>query len=211
MSVDEQCQVKCCERHLMCFISVCLNCPGTLESLSVNQIRRNETRLLSSEDTCLSAVTQANRGKRAFQAFWSTQAIYDSTLCIRNCSCGNYFIMSLQEKGKRSHTGAHSNIWSSATQIIKWGSNLDRDTLTVFHEAIGGIQFPKAETHYMSWHFFLLFIWEACAVLSSRLVLAMNTPWHCLHVGFLCFFFCQDTARRDRRRSAEKFFFLLLF
>lgn len=65
MSVDEQCQVKCCERHLMCFISVCLNCPGTLESLSVNQIRRNETRLLSSEDTCLSAVTQANAGKRA--------------------------------------------------------------------------------------------------------------------------------------------------
>lgn len=69
MSIDEQCQVKCCERHLMCFISVCLNCPGTLESLSVNQIQRNETRLLSSQDTCLSAVTQANGGKRAFQAF----------------------------------------------------------------------------------------------------------------------------------------------
>lgn len=68
MSVDEQCQVKCCERHLMCFISVCLNCPGTLESLSVNQMRRNETLPLSSEDTCLSAVTQANGGKRAFQA-----------------------------------------------------------------------------------------------------------------------------------------------
>lgn len=68
MSVDEQCQVKCCERHLMCFISVCLNCPGTLESLSVNQIRRNETRLLSSEDTCLSAVTQAYGGKRAFSS-----------------------------------------------------------------------------------------------------------------------------------------------
>lgn len=64
MSADEQCQVKCCERHLMCFISVCLNCPGTLESLSVNQIRRNETRLLSSGDTCLSAVTQANGGKK---------------------------------------------------------------------------------------------------------------------------------------------------
>lgn len=44
MSVDERCRVKCCERHLMCFISVCLNCPGTLESLSVNQIRCNETR-----------------------------------------------------------------------------------------------------------------------------------------------------------------------
>lgn len=73
MSVDEQCQVKCCERHLMCFISVCLNCPGTLESLSVNQIRRNETCLLSSEDTCLSAVTQANAGKKAFQVFWSTR------------------------------------------------------------------------------------------------------------------------------------------
>lgn len=43
----------------MCFISVCLNCPGTLESLSVSQIRCNETRLLSSGDTCLSAVTQA--------------------------------------------------------------------------------------------------------------------------------------------------------
>lgn len=66
MSVDEQCQVKCRERHLMCFISVCLNCPGTLESLSVNQIQRNETRLLSSQDTCLSAVTQANGGKGAF-------------------------------------------------------------------------------------------------------------------------------------------------
>lgn len=46
----------------MCFISVCLNCPGTLESLSVSQIRCNETRLLSSEDTCLSAVTQAKAG-----------------------------------------------------------------------------------------------------------------------------------------------------
>lgn len=64
MSADERCQVKCCERHLMCFISVCLNCPGTLESLSVNQMRRNETRLLSSEDTCLSAVTQANGGEK---------------------------------------------------------------------------------------------------------------------------------------------------
>lgn len=63
MSVDERCQVKCCERRLMCFISVCLNCPGTLESLSVSQIRCNETRLLSSEDTCLSAVTQAKAGR----------------------------------------------------------------------------------------------------------------------------------------------------
>lgn len=103
MSVDEQCQVKCCERHLMCFISVCLNCPGTLESLSVNQIRRNETRLLSSEDTCLSAVTQANGGKRAFEPF-EAHGLYDSTaLCIRNCSCG---IISLQvsQREDRGHT-----------------------------------------------------------------------------------------------------------
>lgn len=107
MSADEQCQVKCCERHLMCFISVCLNCPGTLESLSVNQIRRNETRLLSSEDTCLSAVTQANGGKRAFfEPFEATRALrlYDGApLCIRNCSCG---IISLRvsQREDRGHT-----------------------------------------------------------------------------------------------------------
>lgn len=90
MSPDERCQVKCCERHLMCFISVCLNCPGTLESLSVNQIRRNETRLLSSEDTCLSAVTQANgRKKGLFFEPFEADGLYDiAPLCIRNCSCG---------------------------------------------------------------------------------------------------------------------------
>lgn len=103
MSVDEQCQVKCCERHLMCFISVCLNCPGTLESLSVNQIRRNETRLLSSEDTCLSAVTQANAGKGLLELFEARRLYDGATLCIRNCSSG---MISLQgsQREDRGHT-----------------------------------------------------------------------------------------------------------
>lgn len=99
MSVDEWCQVKCCERHLMCFISVCLNCPGTLESLSVSQIRCNETRLLSSEDTCLSAVTQANAGEKGLSEPFEAPALYfyihdSAPLCIRNCSCR---IISLQD------------------------------------------------------------------------------------------------------------------
>lgn len=81
----------------MCFISVCLNCPGTLESLSVSQIRCNETRLLSSEDTCLSAVTQAKaggwgvagRGEGGVQKHLKEAAqrfdVHDgASLCIRN-------------------------------------------------------------------------------------------------------------------------------
>lgn len=47
-----------------------------------------------------------------------------------------------------------------------------------YHAALGGIQFPKAETHYASWHFFILFIYETWAAWSSRFVLAIkHTAW----------------------------------
>lgn len=92
MSADEQCQVKCCERHLMCFISVCLNCPGTLESLSVNRTRRNETRLLSSEDTCLSAVTQPSTRKRGFLSLLKHTRLYD--YCPLHISAAGFLLFS---------------------------------------------------------------------------------------------------------------------
>lgn len=112
MSTDEQCQVKCCERRLMCFISVCLNCPGTLESLNVNQIRCNETRLRSSEDTCLSAVTQANGGKRALPPFQAPRLQDSIALSIKNCSCIS------KGEDKRSISRALANIWSSEAYFL---------------------------------------------------------------------------------------------
>lgn len=132
MSVDERCQVKCCERRLMCFISVCLNCPGTLESLSVSQIRCNETRLLSSEDTCLSAVTQANAGgKRAFQeprkgsrsALW--RAWWSSALHQESLMWGFFHYGSPPGRGDIGHTlelVQTSGVWRR--KIIGWGTNL---------------------------------------------------------------------------------------
>ena len=104
MSVDEQCQVKCYERHLMCFISVCLNCPGTLESLSVNQMRRNETRLLSSEDTCLSAVTQANAGKRAFSSLLKHTGYMIAFRFASGTSHAGLFHYKVSQREDRGHT-----------------------------------------------------------------------------------------------------------
>lgn len=119
MSVDEQCQVKCCERHLMCFISECLNCPGTLESLSVNQMRRNETRLLSSEDTCLSAVTQANRGKRALQALWSTQDCIIELPCAPRITLAGRWAPWREDGGHSLEFTQTSNIYSSGDNNSK--------------------------------------------------------------------------------------------
>ncbi len=83
---------------------MCLNCPGTLESLSVNQIRRNETRLLSSEDTCLSAVTQANGGKRAFGAFWSTRGYMIVLRFASGIAHAGLFHYQVSQREDRGHT-----------------------------------------------------------------------------------------------------------
>lgn len=139
MSADEQCQVKCCERHLMCFISVCLNCPGTLESLSVNQIRRNETRLLSSEDTCLSAVTQANAEEK-----WLFSSLLKHT---------GYMIALRFASGTAQAGLFHYQSPRERTEVTLWSSLKHLDFRNINYQIrietpncfFHGILFPKAE------------------------------------------------------------------
>lgn len=176
MSGDERCQVKCCERHLMCFISVCLNCPGTLESLSVRQTQRNETRRLSSADARLSAVTQADTGKRHSELLRPPGDMI-APCCSGNCSCG---IISLHVSWREERGHTLELIQTSGfqehqlfTEAVIWMAPLPRSKAVAFQWWTNGT-FADVLVVFISWR------WSV----RSRLSSVKRRSWSLSACGF---------------------------